>query len=90
MHATKPEFDSRNQHRTLVIPISEIMLACHLAPKFHLLDAELSLTADTDLLSVGKDFWLNHYSNHYLFQLIDHWRHRRPGLVERLTVQWAI
>ncbi|KAG9123618.1 hypothetical protein FRC07_014486, partial [Ceratobasidium sp. 392] len=35
MHATRPELDSHGQRRVLVIPVSDIMLACHLAPKFH-------------------------------------------------------
>lgn len=85
LHATKPDLDSRDRRRTLVIPVSDIVLACHLVPKFHLLDEELALTANTDLLAIGKDFWLNHYYNHHFYQLVEHWRLRRPGFRERLA-----
>ncbi|KAF8600368.1 hypothetical protein BDV93DRAFT_418149, partial [Ceratobasidium sp. AG-I] len=32
MHSTKPALDSRNRRRTIVVPITEIVMACHLAP----------------------------------------------------------
>ncbi|KAG8795568.1 hypothetical protein FRC12_012665 [Ceratobasidium sp. 428] len=85
MHCTQPDFDSRNRRRTLVIPVTEIALACHLAPKFHLLDPELRLTPQTDLFAISKNFWFNHYYNHYLFKLVQHWWRRRPGIFARLA-----
>ncbi|KAH7335923.1 hypothetical protein B0J17DRAFT_729859 [Rhizoctonia solani] len=84
MHGTQSDFDSHGHRRTLVLPVSDIFLACHLAPKSHLLDDNLELHSHTDLLSVGRHFWLNHYYNHHLYQLIQHWRRRRPGLQQRL------
>ncbi|KAG8720797.1 hypothetical protein FRC08_018133 [Ceratobasidium sp. 394] len=84
MHSTQPDFDSRNRRRTLVVPVTEIVMACHLAPKFHRLDEELQLTPSTDLLAVSKHFWLNHYYSHFFFQLVQHWWRRRPTLLERL------
>ncbi|KAG8742571.1 hypothetical protein FRC10_001236, partial [Ceratobasidium sp. 414] len=48
LHSTRPDFDSHNRRRTLVIPVTDISLTCHLTPKFHLLDKELKLTAATD------------------------------------------
>ncbi|KAG9079264.1 hypothetical protein FS749_008660 [Ceratobasidium sp. UAMH 11750] len=84
MHSTCPDYDSRNRRRTLVIPVSDIALACHLAPKFHLLDPELKLATHMDLFAISKHFWLNHYYNNNFFRLIQHWRHRRPRMLDRL------
>ncbi|KAF8593789.1 hypothetical protein BDV93DRAFT_566147 [Ceratobasidium sp. AG-I] len=90
MHSTKPDVDSRNRRRTLVIPVSDIVMACHLAPKFHLLGREIKLNIHSDLLSVGKEFWLNHYYNHYFYQLMEHWQRRRAHLPQGLArhVRW--
>ncbi|EUC54041.1 hypothetical protein RSOL_027710, partial [Rhizoctonia solani AG-3 Rhs1AP] len=82
LHSTKFDFDSRGRRRTLVVPVSDIIFASHLVPKYHTIDFELH--AYTDLLSVGEKFWLNHYYNHHMFQFIQHWRRRRPTLAERL------
>ncbi|KAG8780267.1 hypothetical protein FRC12_023265 [Ceratobasidium sp. 428] len=84
MHSTKPDLDAGDRRRHLVIPVSDIALACHLAPKFHLLDKDLRLTSQTDLFAISKQFWLNQFCNHYFYRLIQHWRQRRPGLRERL------
>ncbi|KAG9095093.1 hypothetical protein FRC06_010133, partial [Ceratobasidium sp. 370] len=84
MHSTRPDFDSRNRRRTLVVPVTEIVMACHLVPKFHRLDEELKLTASTDLLAISRHFWLNNYYNHFFFQLVQHWWRRRPTLLARL------
>ncbi|KAG8726031.1 hypothetical protein FRC10_007554 [Ceratobasidium sp. 414] len=84
MHSTRPQYDSRNRRRTLVIPISDIVLACHLTPKFHLLDQGLKLTAHTDLFAISQHFWLNHYYNHNFYRFIQHWRQRRPRMLDRL------
>ncbi|KAF8594187.1 hypothetical protein BDV93DRAFT_529469 [Ceratobasidium sp. AG-I] len=87
MHSTKPALNSRAQRRTLVTPITDIVMSCRLTPKFHQPDSDLRLSADTDLLTSEKEFWLDHSANHYVFQLIDHWRRRRPGLRGRLARQ---
>ncbi|KAG9118352.1 hypothetical protein FRC07_007167, partial [Ceratobasidium sp. 392] len=84
MHWTKHEYDARGRRRTLVIPISDIPLACHLTPKFHLLDEGVKLTTRMDLFAISKFFWLNHYYNHYFYRLIQHWQQRRPRMQDRL------
>ncbi|CAE6479092.1 unnamed protein product [Rhizoctonia solani] len=56
LHSTKPDFDSRNIRRTLVTPVSDIVLACHLVPKFYMLGPELELHAHTDLLADSRYF----------------------------------
>ncbi|KDN39905.1 hypothetical protein RSAG8_08556, partial [Rhizoctonia solani AG-8 WAC10335] len=85
LHSTKIDYDSRGRRRTLVVPVSEIYFACHLVPKFHKLDDGVALHKDTDLLSISRYFWLNHYYNHHFFRLIQHWRRGRRRLQERLA-----
>ncbi|KAG9103180.1 hypothetical protein FRC07_010067 [Ceratobasidium sp. 392] len=60
MHSTQPDLDARDRRRHLVIPVSDIALACHLAPKFHLLDKDLRLTATGDNVGRGceNDFYV--------------------------------
>ncbi|QRV99083.1 hypothetical protein RhiJN_27102 [Ceratobasidium sp. AG-Ba] len=84
MHSTGPELDARGRRRVLVIPVNEIVLACHLVPKFNQLDPDLRLDPYTDVLTISRHCWFNHYYNHYLFLLVQHWRRRRPTLRERL------
>ncbi|CAE6468362.1 unnamed protein product [Rhizoctonia solani] len=54
LHSTKPDFNSRGVRRTLVIPVSDIVFACHLVPKFYMLDPELELHTHTDLLADSR------------------------------------
>ncbi|KAG8716653.1 hypothetical protein FRC08_009076 [Ceratobasidium sp. 394] len=84
MHSTQPEFDSRNRRRTIVVPVTEIVLACHLVPKFHLLLPNTQLNARTDVFAVSQHFWFNNYYNHNLFLYLQHWWRRRPTLFSRL------
>ncbi|KAG9092471.1 hypothetical protein FS749_015733 [Ceratobasidium sp. UAMH 11750] len=84
MHSTRPDFDSRGRHRTIVVPVTEIVLACQLAPKLHLLEPGVELNCHTDVLAISQHFWFNHYYNHHLFLLLQRWWRRRPRLLERL------
>ncbi|KAG8732610.1 hypothetical protein FRC11_012268 [Ceratobasidium sp. 423] len=84
LNSTTLDFEPAGPRRTLVIPVSDIVLACHLIPKYHLLDKELQLHSGMDMLSISRQFWLNHYYNHHLYRLIQHWRHRRLKLQQRL------
>jgi hypothetical protein len=79
LHSTRPEFSS-DKCRALVVPVTDIFLACHLSPKFHLLDQGLRLDRQTDLFAHSKHFWLNHYYTHYWHLLLRHWcRQPRPS-----------
>ncbi|CCO37629.1 hypothetical protein BN14_11786 [Rhizoctonia solani AG-1 IB] len=73
LHSTRHDFDSRDLRRTLVVPISDIIFACHLVPKFHKLNPDIDLHSYTDSLSISHTFWLNHYYNHHFYRLIQHW-----------------
>ncbi|KAG8707595.1 hypothetical protein FRC08_000395 [Ceratobasidium sp. 394] len=84
MHSTQPEYDSRGWRRARVLPVDEIVLACHLAPKFNKLDRDLKPNARTDLFAISKRFWLNYYCNGYTSLVQQHWRSCRPTRMQRL------
>ncbi|KAG8690900.1 hypothetical protein FRC11_008260 [Ceratobasidium sp. 423] len=84
LFSTKPDFEPAGPRRSLVVPVSDIVFACHLIPKFHLLNEELELHSHMDLLSDSRHFWLNHYYNHHFYRLVEHWRRQRANLQERL------
>ncbi|ELU39105.1 hypothetical protein AG1IA_06866 [Rhizoctonia solani AG-1 IA] len=84
MFSTAPELDARDRRRTIIVPVTEIIATCHLVPKFNQLDPGLRLDPYTDVLSIGRQFWLNHYYTHYIFLLIQHWQQRRPRPLDRL------
>ncbi|CAE6463295.1 unnamed protein product [Rhizoctonia solani] len=52
LHSTKADLDSRVLRRTLVVPVSDIVFACHLVPKFYQLGDDIELHAYTDSLSI--------------------------------------
>ncbi|CUA77852.1 hypothetical protein RSOLAG22IIIB_12875 [Rhizoctonia solani] len=63
----------RGTRRTLVIPVAWLVSACHLAPVFGQFPHDFPFERH-DLLSVSKQFFFNHYSNHFIFGLVEHWR----------------
>lgn len=77
MPATAPQFRHNGQRHTIVLPLTDIVIACHLAPQFKLLSPELRLNSSLDLLSLSPRFFLNPYYNYYTFLLLDHWRRVR-------------
>ncbi|KAF8593485.1 hypothetical protein BDV93DRAFT_566496 [Ceratobasidium sp. AG-I] len=81
LYMTSPALRSDNTRRTLVIPTSEIVLACHLTPHFSHLHPKFALNRYVDLLAVAEVVFLNHYYNHHTFLLVNYWRrmqHRLP------------
>ncbi|KAF8595747.1 hypothetical protein BDV93DRAFT_456186, partial [Ceratobasidium sp. AG-I] len=74
LHTTSHARDS-GERRCAVVPIADIVLACHLAPRFRRLDSDVVLDWRADLLNDCRRFFLNHYYNHYTFQLIQYWCH---------------
>ncbi|KAG9106332.1 hypothetical protein FRC07_008867 [Ceratobasidium sp. 392] len=69
-HSLTPE----GKRRVAIIPVSDIVAACHLAPQFRRLDEEVSFSAVPDMLSVSRYFFFNHFYNHFIFGLVEHWR----------------
>jgi hypothetical protein len=74
LHTTSPTLDDGRRCAT-VIPVSDVVLACHLAPHYSFLPKDIRLDYSSDLLSIGQRFFFNHYTSHYIFLLIRHWRH---------------
>ncbi|KAG8730829.1 hypothetical protein FRC10_002340, partial [Ceratobasidium sp. 414] len=66
LNSTRVKLTLSNRRRTLVVPVTDIVLACHIAPKFSMLNKELELNARTDLFIISKHFWINHYYCHYM------------------------
>ncbi|KAG9076112.1 hypothetical protein FRC06_009693 [Ceratobasidium sp. 370] len=52
LNSTRVELTPSGRRRTLVVPVTDIVLACHLAPKFSMLDKELVLNSQTDLFVI--------------------------------------
>lgn len=76
MYTTFPSYTPEGQRQTIVIPISDIVLACHIAPRFPRNDSELpvQLNSRIDILSVRMTFFFNHYASYYIYKLVEHWR----------------
>ncbi|KAG8778625.1 hypothetical protein FRC12_024886 [Ceratobasidium sp. 428] len=43
----------------IVVPLSQLRMTCHLAPRYHLLDSKYRISSSTDLLSAHRYFSLN-------------------------------
>jgi hypothetical protein len=59
--------------RAAVMPLVWVIAACHLAPRFDQFDDIFPFDRH-DLLSAGKLFFFNHYSSHFMFGMVNHWR----------------
>ncbi|KAG8783513.1 hypothetical protein FRC12_019646 [Ceratobasidium sp. 428] len=71
---TASHLSSNGKHRVAVVPLTDLMAACHLAPQIRQLDRKVSLKTMPDLLSVCGQFFFNHLYNHFIFGLVEHWR----------------
>ncbi|QRV99830.1 hypothetical protein RhiJN_27849 [Ceratobasidium sp. AG-Ba] len=63
----------RGHRSAIVVPLSQLRMICHLAPRYHLLDQNLPVSSHTDLLSVHNTFYLNKYASSWLFSILDYW-----------------
>lgn len=60
-----------------IIPLSSIRMACHLVPRYHLMDVEQQISSSDDLLTTSKHCYFNKYASHFIFALTEHWRQRQ-------------
>ncbi|CAE6427749.1 unnamed protein product [Rhizoctonia solani] len=61
----------------IVVPLTKVRAACHLAPQFHRMDDATDpqpLTSADDLLSTTNHFYLSRHNSDFMFALLDHWR----------------
>lgn len=73
MYTTSHSLSSNGTRRARVIPLSDIVGACHLAPQFHLLDDDVDLARRPDLLTISRRFYFNHFYSRFLFWMVESW-----------------
>ncbi|KAG9093004.1 hypothetical protein FRC06_011712 [Ceratobasidium sp. 370] len=64
------------RHCSIVVPISQIRMAIHLAPRYNLLDPDQPISASTDLLAVHDSFYLNRYGSYFQFNVMEYWENQ--------------
>ncbi|KAG8777625.1 hypothetical protein FRC12_000284 [Ceratobasidium sp. 428] len=74
MHATERQLRSNGKRHCIVVPISNIVMSCHLAPNFQTLQPTTQLPTSINSLSLARRFWFNPYYNHFSFRLCEYWR----------------
>ncbi|QRV92732.1 hypothetical protein RhiJN_20750 [Ceratobasidium sp. AG-Ba] len=79
LFTVKRKFTARGLRACAVIPLSDIPLTCHLAPKYDTLALDHWLEADSDVLEIFPTFFLNIFASHPLYNLLRHWE--QAGLV---------
>ncbi|QRV82984.1 hypothetical protein RhiJN_11000 [Ceratobasidium sp. AG-Ba] len=86
LYSSRYDFTSTGSRRTLVVPVTDIVLTCHLSPKFHRVSEGITLNNQTDIYAHCQHYWFNQYYTHYMFELLRHWRSQpsRSHLYERL------
>jgi hypothetical protein len=61
---------TRNLARySAVVGVNEILLACHLAPKYGVTPVDSSWT-HLNVLENSTEFFLNHYNNFHMFEML--------------------
>ncbi|KAG8792140.1 hypothetical protein FRC12_007023 [Ceratobasidium sp. 428] len=75
LYTTSVARASPGTRRGIVVPIQDLALACHLAPRFRRVPRGIGLDSRADLLNDTRHFFFNHYYNYYTFQLLRYWQH---------------
>lgn len=79
MYTTSTALHPDGRRQVAVFPVSQILMTCHIAPRFLLVPRNMPLNRSSDLLSTTKSFFFNHFVNHYVYKLFEHWRKRAGG-----------
>ncbi|QRV99241.1 hypothetical protein RhiJN_27260 [Ceratobasidium sp. AG-Ba] len=58
---------------TAVVPLSDIAMTCHLAPRYRLFQPEDPLNQHSDVLQLCDYFFINIFATYFLFELFRHW-----------------
>jgi hypothetical protein len=72
MHTVSPDCQ-HGRRRSLIVPLSSIVMGCHLAPLFNQFNIE-QLDDSVDVLATGRRFFLNHFHNYFFFLFVRYWR----------------
>ncbi|KAG9124361.1 hypothetical protein FRC07_011919 [Ceratobasidium sp. 392] len=76
LYTTSTALHTNGSRQVAVVPISHIHMICHIAPRYARVDAGVRLNRHTDLFTVARNFFFNHYTNYYVYKLFEHWRKR--------------
>ncbi|KAG9086893.1 hypothetical protein FRC07_012961 [Ceratobasidium sp. 392] len=74
MYSTAQQTRSNGQRHCVVIPVTDVVMSCHLAPSFRHFEPPNQLPTSIDPLSLARRFFFNPYYNHYVFKICEHWR----------------
>ncbi|KAG8706404.1 hypothetical protein FRC09_002431, partial [Ceratobasidium sp. 395] len=74
MRATSHSIRTNQKRITTVIPLSDVVMACHLAPNFKNVPLTSDAPPSIDPLSAFSRFHYNPYYNYYVHKLSEHWR----------------
>ncbi|QRV85923.1 hypothetical protein RhiJN_13941 [Ceratobasidium sp. AG-Ba] len=58
---------------TLVVPLVDIAMTCHLAPRYSHFHPQNQLIQYADLLQLCEHFYLNIFASYFLYELFQHW-----------------
>ncbi|QRV96797.1 hypothetical protein RhiJN_24815 [Ceratobasidium sp. AG-Ba] len=58
---------------TLIVPLVDIAMTCHLAPRYSHFHPENQLIQYADLLQLCEHFYLNIFASYFLYELFRHW-----------------
>ncbi|QRV92934.1 hypothetical protein RhiJN_20952 [Ceratobasidium sp. AG-Ba] len=88
LYSTRYDLNSTGARQTLVVPVTDIVLACHLSPKFHKVPKGVTLNNQTDIYAHCQHYWFNQYYTPYMFELLRYWRRQPPRshLYDRLIL----
>lgn len=65
--------DDEGARLCAVVPLSDIRMTCHLAPKYDSILPEETLLHYSDALQIYKTFYFNIYASYFLYELLRHW-----------------
>jgi hypothetical protein len=86
LYSTSRSLHSDGRRRDAIVPVSDLKLACHLAPQFSRL-RDWTPGPNRDIMSIAQHFHLNPHYNHYMFALLENWR--RSGIRFKRVVRFV-
>ncbi|KAF8597217.1 hypothetical protein BDV93DRAFT_479616 [Ceratobasidium sp. AG-I] len=72
MHTVSQDLKD-GQRRGMIIPVEQLAMACHLAPRFSQIDTNVRLHSRVDTLSLCRNFYLNPFYNSFSYSFFRYW-----------------